>query len=231
MKKYSQEVADYSRDLADSVERHFDTVAASIRQTLQTTPWIPDSIKPPAPPPVHRPQPLLPLSYIGRAQSWISRNRAITAAIVAFVGTGTFIIWYRRRSYRQKRRARRAASGARTQVVILAGSPHSPLTRSLAEDLERRGFIVYIPVSTLIEEQAVHSELRADIHPLNLDITSVSIPYLPYFFFTYQRAASNLPLSPVSLPPRQTHWPNFPIVWPILHATDHLRLTLCASPP
>ncbi|MCJ1397034.1 hypothetical protein MMC11_000226 [Xylographa trunciseda] len=171
VKKYSQEVADYSRNLSESVERHFDTVAASIRQTLQTTPWIPDSIKPP-PAPVRRPLPIVPRSYIERAQDWVSRNRAVTSFIVAFIGTGAFVIWRRRRSYRQKRRAKRAANGARTEVVILAGSAFSPLTRSIALDLERRGFVVYIPVSTLAEEQTIHAELRADIHPLNIDITS-----------------------------------------------------------
>ncbi|MCJ1479011.1 hypothetical protein MMC13_007695 [Lambiella insularis] len=171
VKKYTQEVADFSRDFADSVERHIDTVAASIRQTLQATPWIPESIRPP-PPLVRRPPPILPLSYLERVQNWVLRNRAITAAIVAFLGTGTFIVWRRRKFYRQKRRAKRAANGARTEVVILAGSPHSPLTKVVALDLERRGFIVYIPVSTLAEEQTIHSELRADIHPLNIDITS-----------------------------------------------------------
>ncbi|MCJ1380368.1 hypothetical protein MMC17_003471 [Xylographa soralifera] len=177
VKKYSQEVADYSRDFAESVERHFDTVAASIRQTLQTTPWIPDSIKPP-PAPVRRPLPIIPRSYLEQTQDWVSRNRAITAFIVAFVGTGAFVIWRRRRAYRQKRRAKRAANGARTEVVILAGSAHSPLTRSIALDLERRGFIVYIPASTLAEEQTIHAELRADIHPLSIDITSpVSTAY------------------------------------------------------
>ena len=61
--------------------------------------------------------------------------------------------------------------------MILAGSPHSPLTKSIALDLERRGFIVYIPVSSLVEEQTIHAELRADIHPLNIDVTSVSISH------------------------------------------------------
>ena len=104
----------------------------------------------------------------------MSTHRALAAAILAFVGTGTFMVWRRRRAYRQKRRARRAANGARTEVVILAGSPHSPLTKSIALDLERRGFIVYIPVNSLAEEQTIHAELRADIHPLNIDVTSVS---------------------------------------------------------
>ena len=58
-------------------------------------------------------------------------------------------------------------------MIVLAGSPYSPLTRTLSLDLERRGFVIYIPVSTLSEEQAIKSEMRADIHALHLDVTSV----------------------------------------------------------
>ena len=175
MKDYSREVADYSGDIVKSVERHIEAVAASLRESLQHTPWIPDSLKPPPPPPLTRSKlPQDPLSYIERVRSWVSRNRAISAVILGLVSTGTLIIWRRRRYQRRKRRAPRAANGARTEVVILAGPPHALLTRSLALDLERRGFIVYIPVSTLAEERMVRAELRADIHPLNLDTNSVS---------------------------------------------------------
>ena len=74
---------------------------------------------------------------------------------------------------RRKRRARRTHKGAKTELVVLAGSPFSPLTQSLALDLEYRGFIVYIPVGSLEEETAV-IELRApDVHSLNFDITNV----------------------------------------------------------
>lgn len=101
----------------------------------------------------------------------------MTVAIFAFVGTGAFVvIWRRRRrSNGAKRRARRAKNGSRTEVVVLAGSPYSPLTRSLSLDLERRGFIVYIPVTDFSEEQMVKSESRGDIRPLNLDIASVRL--------------------------------------------------------
>ena len=161
----------------DSIDRHFEMVVASLRDTLKNTPWLPDSMKPPvAPLRRMRPPPPSP-GYLDRVQVWISRNRAITAAIVAFLGTGTFIIWHRRRLYRQKRRARRAANGAKSEVIVLAGSPHSPLTRTLSLDLERRGFIVYIPASTLSEESAIKSESRPDIHPLHLDMTSVSVSH------------------------------------------------------
>ena len=97
----------------------------------------------------------------------------MTAAVIAFVGTGAFIVWRRRRADRAKRRAKRAKNGARTEVVVLAGSPHSPLTRAMSLELERRGFIIYIPVNSVTEEQVVQGESRADIRALNLDITSV----------------------------------------------------------
>ena len=162
--------------ITEAIEAHFDSVSRSLKDTFRTSPWLPDSIKPKAPPPAPRRIPKMPVGYYAASRNWVSEHRAVAAGVVAFVGTGAFIIWRRRRSDRAKRRAKRAKNGARTEVVILAGSPHSPLTRSLAQELERRGFIVYIPVSGLSEEQLVHSESRADIRPLNLDITSVKCP-------------------------------------------------------
>ena len=160
----------------EAVDRHFEMVGRSLKDAFRDTPWLPDSIKP-KPPPVPQRVPVvaMPLGYFEATRIWVSEHRAWTAAVVAFVGTGAFIVWRRRRNDRVKRRAGRAKNGSRTEVVVLAGSPHSPLTRSLSLDLERRGFIVYIPVSTVSEEQIIQSESRADIRPLNMDITSVCI--------------------------------------------------------
>jgi NAD(P)-dependent dehydrogenase (short-subunit alcohol dehydrogenase family) len=80
------------------------------------------------------------------------------------------MVWRQRRTYNRKRRARRASNGARREVVVIAGPPNSPIIRSLASDLERRGFIVYIVCSSMDEEQQVLSESRADVRPLLLDI-------------------------------------------------------------
>lgn len=44
----------------------------------------------------------------------------------------------------------------------------------MAADLERRGYIVYVTVSSADEEHIVQSESRADIKPLWLDLTTVS---------------------------------------------------------
>ena len=161
----------------ESIEKHFESVSSSLKDTFRASPWLPDSIKP-RPPPSPRRMPVVPMGYLEASRNWVSEHRAVTAGVIAFVGTGAFIIWRRRRSDGAKRRARRAKNGSRTEVVILVGSPHSPLTRSLSSDLERRGFIVYIPVSGLSEEQLVQSESRSDIRPLNFDITSVSIRLL-----------------------------------------------------
>ena len=160
----------------EAVDRHFEYVGRSLKDAFRDTPWLPDSIKP-KPPPVPQRVPVvaMPIGYFEASRAWVSEHRAWTAAVVAFVGTGAFIVWRRRRNDRAKRRAGRAKNGSRTEVVVLAGSPHSPLTRSLSLDLERRGFIVYIPVSTVSEEQIIKSESRADIRPLNMDITSVCL--------------------------------------------------------
>lgn len=170
--------------ITESIDKHFKAVAstlleypvaASIRETIQSSPWIYEQAKP-NPPPPSPPQQALPVGYLKVAQGWVSEHRAVTAAVVAFIGTGVFIVWRQRRADRIKRRAKRAKNGSRTEVVVLAGSPHSPLTKSLSLELERRGFIVYIPVNSLSEEHVVQSEGRPDIRSLHLDVTSVGLP-------------------------------------------------------
>lgn len=58
--------------------------------------------------------------------------------------------------------------------VVLAGSPHDPISKSLALDMERRGFIVFVVVNSIEDEQLVMSEGGGDIKPLNIDILDVS---------------------------------------------------------
>lgn len=48
------------------------------------------------------------------------------------------------------------------------------MTRAIASDLERRGYIVYITVASADEERLVQSENRGDIRSLWLDLTTVS---------------------------------------------------------
>ncbi|KAI9868564.1 MAG: hypothetical protein M1830_005635 [Pleopsidium flavum] len=163
------DVKKYSLELADAIERQTNSVSAALRESLQSATWIPQSVKPPRPPP-RRVVPAIPQGYIGHAQEWVLRHQALTAAILAFLGTGGFLVYRKRKLYGRKRRAKRASNGARKEVVVIAGSPNEPITRSLSLDLERRGFVVYVVVSTVEEEQLVRNESRVDIHPLNLDI-------------------------------------------------------------
>jgi hypothetical protein len=59
-------------------------------------------------------------------------------------------------------------------MSVIAGSPHEPMTRAIAEDLERRGFIVYVVVQSAEEEHTIQMQNRSDIRALHLDLTIVS---------------------------------------------------------
>jgi len=156
--------------VADYTNQHIAWVAGSIRRQLEDADWLPQAVRPPPPPPHALSR--LPPGYLERVQHWVSHNRAWTAAIIAFVGTGSFLLYRKKKTYSRKRRARRASNGARREVVVIAGPPGSPITKSISLDLERRGFIVYVVVNSAEEEQTVQSEARVDIRPLNLDIVN-----------------------------------------------------------
>lgn len=107
----------------------------------------------------------------------------------------TYHVIKRKSNYRKKRRAKRASNGARLEVVVVAGSPSEAVTRSVALDLERRGFIVYVVCNTIEEEVLVQNESRPDIKPLMIDIVDVSLKSLDislhYLFYSlYQKSYS-----------------------------------------
>src|SRR6266536_3262612 len=54
------------------------------------------------------------------------------------------------------------------------------MARSIACDLWRRGFIVFITVTSPEEEQVVRAESKPDIRPLYIDITSVGTQRVNY---------------------------------------------------
>lgn len=166
--------------ICDSIEGHFVAVGSSINEALRASPWLPDSIKPPQRAPARRASIRIAPGYFQRCKIWMLGHPALVAAIIAFAGTGVFFIWRRRQVQRMKRRAKRTSRGFKTEAVMLVGSPYSSLLRSVAIDLARRGFVVYIPVSDSTEERLIKAEMRFDIRPLNLDITSVS-PSSPSF--------------------------------------------------
>ncbi|KUL87459.1 hypothetical protein ZTR_04531 [Talaromyces verruculosus] len=162
------DVKRYSAEVADTIDRHVDHAASVIKETL--TVYFPNVL--PAGsrnvPALRRPP---PKSVTDRVCDWVMRNRAWAAAFVAFFGTGAVLYLGSRTFDNKKRRARRAGNGARKEIVVIAGSPHEPMTRAIAEDLERRGFIVYVVVQSAEEEHTIQMQNRSDIRALHLDLT------------------------------------------------------------
>ncbi|KAJ5887530.1 hypothetical protein N7495_007571 [Penicillium taxi] len=167
------DVRRYSLEVADSIDRQVDHAAAVLRTTLSEQSWLPDPLRPSMPRSAIRAA-AVPQGLTDRVQHWVIRNRAWTAAILAFVGTGCVLLYGNKKLNGKRRKARKAGNGARKEIVVVAGSPHEPMTRAIAADLERRGYIVYITVSSANEEHIVQSENRADIKALWLDLTLVS---------------------------------------------------------
>jgi hypothetical protein len=93
------------------------------------------------------------------------------------VGTGGVLVWQQKREKGRRRRARRAANGARKEVVVVAGEVGSLLLRSLVADLEKRGFVVYVIVKGIEEEDAIREEAKGkgDVRPFLLDVNEVSL--------------------------------------------------------
>lgn len=70
---------------------------------------------------------------------------------------------------RKRRRVPKLPNGARRDVVLVVGSPTEPLTRLLAIDFEKRGFIVYL---TILDEKDMRytqsNSITDDIHFFDL---------------------------------------------------------------
>lgn len=109
-----------------------------------------------------------------KVHGWAMKNRFLATVLVVAAGGVSYYVIKKSTGPRKKRRAKRAGTGARLEVVVIAGSPSEPMTRSIALDLERRGFIVYIVCNTIEEEVLVQNESRPDIKPLMIDIVDVS---------------------------------------------------------
>lgn len=103
----------------------------------------------------------------------MSKHKAITAAVIAFAVTGSAgsVLYYQQHKLGKKRRAVRSSSGARTEVVVLAGAINSHVASNLALDLERRGYIVYAVAGGAEDEHFIRSFQRIDLLPLQLDLS------------------------------------------------------------
>ncbi|KAG5984909.1 hypothetical protein E4U55_002665 [Claviceps digitariae] len=159
----------YSNHVADYIDQNVDRAAGMVRETLSRVRWLPEYVKPS--PPAQPAVAMVSMTGLERVQDWLGRHKILTGIIVVTCGTVIFKGYRTTRSMRKTTRARRARNGGRTEVVVIAGSPTLPLTKSLSLDMERRGFIVYIVCNAKEEQDLVHALSRADIKPLSLDTT------------------------------------------------------------
>ncbi|KAF2435683.1 DUF1776-domain-containing protein [Tothia fuscella] len=165
----SSDIRKFSANVFDTTDKHLDSAVSAIKGAFTSSSWIPERIKPTPPP-----QTILhaQASYVERVGDWITRNKAITVAVITLLGTGGFLIYQQKYSHKRRRRAKRAANGARREVVVLVGPASSLHIKSLMGDLERRGFIVYCLVNSEAEEKLVRTEAgsKPDIRPFHLNL-------------------------------------------------------------
>jgi hypothetical protein len=133
--------------------------------------------------------------FFERSQDWMLRHRALTAATLAFLGTGaigTFLFYSHHLSRRRIRKAKKSKNGARKEAVVVAGNPTTPMIRSIVNDLDKRGFVVYVIVTSLEEKLAVEREGKPDVMPLSLELSDVRKPVLSLPLLTITVGTSTL---------------------------------------
>lgn len=133
----------------------------------------------------HRPP---PPGFFARIGNSINNNRLTTAFLLGTAGLGGYGAYtYYEKSRSIKRRAQRASNGSRKEVVVIcgtSGAPHDVYTKSIAEDLERRGFIVFVVVSGIDEEQVILNTGGRDLRPLHIDLLDPEAAQLSIEKFT-----------------------------------------------
>ena len=82
------------------------------------------------------------------------------------------MVYVHNRRHHKKRRAKKSRSGARTDVVVVAGAVANPLTSAVYLDLERKGFVVYVAANTTEDEHYIRSQMRTDLLPLSLNLVN-----------------------------------------------------------
>ncbi|KAL2165362.1 hypothetical protein VTH06DRAFT_660 [Thermothelomyces fergusii] len=162
-------IQEYSRHVADYIDRHVDQVAETLRDALARAQWVPEQFRPPPPPPA--PMVMVPASALEKVQDWISKHKILVGIVTVATGVVAYRTYRSTARWRKTRRARRSRSGGRMDVVVVAGSPALPLTRSLSLDMERKGFVVFVVCHSHEDEIMVQNLARPDIRPLTIDIT------------------------------------------------------------
>ncbi|KAF3166225.1 hypothetical protein TWF225_000820 [Orbilia oligospora] len=163
----------HTSNMMDQADKHFDSMATTIRQKANDTSWLPQFPHRKSPPP---PPPVAPVIIrdngkgLGVVWTWVKEHKWLVAGLMVVVVGGGVLVVKRKRQRVRRRKALKAANGARKEVVVIHGQPHDPIVKSTAHDLERRGFVVYIAVSSHEDEQVVLAEGKTDIKPLQIDI-------------------------------------------------------------
>jgi len=158
-------------EVAEYIDKNVDKVADAVRDVLASSTWLPESVRPLIRSPSPAPLLSLPTSTYERMQSWLQRHKILTGFIVLATGTVLYRTYRTSAICRKTRRAKRARSGGRLEVVVIAGSPALPLTKSLALDLERKGFVVFIVSNSPEDDALIQSLARVDIRALAIDTT------------------------------------------------------------
>ncbi|KAI5462140.1 hypothetical protein BGZ63DRAFT_443061 [Mariannaea sp. PMI_226] len=159
----------YTEDAAQFIDLNVDRAVDVVRETLAKVEWIPEPMRPT--PPAKAPEVIVAMSKFETVQDWVARNKILTGVVVLTFGTVAYKGYMASRSCKKTRRAKRAKNGGRTEVVVIAGSPTLPLTKSLSLDMERRGFIVFVVCNAAEDESLVSALARPDIRPLSIDTT------------------------------------------------------------
>ncbi|PTB74094.1 DUF1776-domain-containing protein [Trichoderma longibrachiatum ATCC 18648] len=138
---------------AEFIDKGVDKASEAVRERLATVDWLPDIVKPLPPP---KPEVIVvPLSTLEKLQGWFARNKYLIGAAVVITGTVAYKGYQQNKYVRKVRRAKRSKNGGRSEVIVIAGSPRLPLTKTLALDMERRGFIVFIVCNAVEDEAAL----------------------------------------------------------------------------
>jgi hypothetical protein len=166
-------VTQYVEKYVDYVDSAVEKASETLRQSLASAPWLPESMRPRPPPPPR--VVILPVSFYERAQAWLWRHKVIVGIAVLATGAIAYRGYRRSRFSLRTRRAKRARSGGRIEVLVIAGSPALPLTKALSLDMERKGFVVFVVCNSTEDEALVQHMSRPDVRALRMDITDVSV--------------------------------------------------------
>lgn len=101
--------------------------------------------------------------------------KTVAAVAVLAAAGGTWHVW-RQQQPRRRRHAARASNGSRLQAVLVVGLITDPLTRLVALDLERRGFLVYLTL--LSPHETAFAENNGYTDFVYLDTTTGPTPQL-----------------------------------------------------